>query len=97
MRLPPLNALRAFEVAGRHCHLGLAAKELGVTHGAVSRQVRQLEEQLGVALFDRRRKRLSLTHAGRRLQATVGEALNRIAESALYLDPDSVFLSFRSR
>ena len=39
----PLNALRAFEAAARHCHLRRAADELGVTHGAVSRQVKQLE------------------------------------------------------
>ena len=86
----PLNALRAFEVAGRHCHLGLAAEELGVTHGAISRQVRRLEAQLGVSLFDRSRKRLSLTTAGQRLQASVGEALDHITESTLYLDPDSM-------
>ena len=86
----PLNALRAFEVAARHCHLGLAAEELGVTHGAVSRQVRQLEDQLGVTLFDRSHRRLTLTTAGRRLSVTVGEALNRLTDGALYLDPESV-------
>jgi LysR family glycine cleavage system transcriptional activator len=86
----PLNALRAFEVAGRHCHLGRAAEELGVTHGAVSRQVRHLEQALAVELFDRSHNRLTLTAAGRRLQATVGDALNRITEGTLYLDPESV-------
>ena len=86
----PLNALRAFEVAARYCHLGLAAEELGVTHGAVSRQVRQLEDQLGVTLFDRSHRRLTLTTAGRRLSVTVGEALNRLTDGTLYLDPESV-------
>jgi LysR family glycine cleavage system transcriptional activator len=86
----PLNALRAFEVAARHCHMRHAAQELGVTHGAVSRQVRQLEETLGVELFDRSHNRLQLTAAGRRLMATVSEALDRITESTLYLDPESV-------
>ena len=86
----PLNALRAFEVAARHCHLRHAAEELGVTHGAVSRQVRQLEESLGVELFDRSRNRLTLTAAGRRLMSTVSDALDRITESTLYLDPESV-------
>lgn len=86
----PLNALRAFEVAGRHGHLGQAAEELGVTHGAVSRQVRQLEEQLGVALFDRSHRQLALTAAGRRLLVTVGDALNRITEGTVYLDAESI-------
>lgn len=86
----PLNALRAFEVAGRYCHLGRAAQELGVTHGAVSRQVRHLEQVLGVELFDRSHNRLALTAAGRRLQGTVSDALNRMTEGTLYLDPEAV-------
>lgn len=86
----PLNALRAFEVTARHCHLRRAAQELGVTHGAVSRQVRQLEDHLGVELFDRQHNRLALTAAGQRLMLVVGEALDRITESTLYLDPESM-------
>jgi LysR family glycine cleavage system transcriptional activator len=86
----PLNALRAFEAAARHCHMRQAAQELGVTHGAVSRQVKQLEEVLGVDLFNRSHNRLNLTAAGRRLMSTVGDALDRITESTLYLDPESV-------
>lgn len=86
----PLNALRAFEAAARHCNLRSAARELGVTHGAVSRQVRQLEGQLGVALFERSHNRLALTSAGQRLMANVGEAFDQIAKSALYLDPESM-------
>jgi LysR family glycine cleavage system transcriptional activator len=86
----PLNAMRAFEAAARHCHLRKAAEELGVTHGAVSRQVRQLEEILAIELFDRSHNRLSLTSAGQRLLPGVREGLDKIAESALYLDPDSM-------
>ncbi|TQV70676.1 LysR family transcriptional regulator [Exilibacterium tricleocarpae] len=86
----PLNALRAFETAARHSNLRSAARELGVTHGAVSRQVRQLEGRLGVTLFERSHNRLSLTSAGQRLMQTVGEAFDQIARSTLYLDPDSM-------
>ena len=49
--LPPLNALRAFEAAARLGRMSAAADELAVTHGAVSRQVRHLEDILGVTLF----------------------------------------------
>jgi LysR family glycine cleavage system transcriptional activator len=86
----PLNAMRAFEAAARHCHLRRAAAELGVTHGAVSRQVRQLEEQLGILLFDRSRNRLTLTQEGNRLAQAVGEALDRLTEGALSVDPASL-------
>ncbi len=86
----PLNAMRAFEAAARHCHLRRAAAELGVTHGAVSRQVRQLEEQLGIELFDRSRNRLTLTQEGKRLAQAVGEALDRLTEGALSVDPASL-------
>ena len=50
--LPPLNALRAFEAFGRHGRMTTAADELFVTHGAVSRQVRSLEDQVGVRLIE---------------------------------------------
>ncbi|TDG13579.1 LysR family transcriptional regulator [Seongchinamella unica] len=86
----PLNAMRAFEVAARHCHLRRAAEELGVTHGAVSRQIRQLEAQLGTELFDRSKNRLTLTLEGRRLALAVGEALDRLTEGALSVDPGSL-------
>jgi LysR family glycine cleavage system transcriptional activator len=65
--LPPLNALRTFEAAARHRHMGRAARELGVTHGAVSRQVRVLEEHLGSRLFTRTGRGLELTELGREL------------------------------
>lgn len=86
----PLNALRAFEVTGKHCHMRLAAKELGVTHGALSRQVRTLEELLGVELFKREHNRLTLTSAGVRLLKAVQEGFDLITQGALYLDPDNM-------
>lgn len=63
--LPPLNALRAFEVFARHGSMTAAADELCVTHGAVSRQVKQLQDQMGVVLVEGPRNRLQLTPAGR--------------------------------
>ena len=66
MRLPPLNALRAFEVAARHGGFTGAADELCVTRGAVSRHVKLLEETLGVALFRRLPRGIQLTEPGRR-------------------------------
>jgi LysR family transcriptional regulator, glycine cleavage system transcriptional activator len=64
-RLPPLNALRAFEAAARLNSFSAAAEVLHVTHGAVSRQVRSLEDWLGVALFERKGRRVALTDQGR--------------------------------
>lgn len=64
-RLPPLNALRAFEVTARHLNFRLAAEELGVTQGAVAQHVRALEADLGVRLFDRLPRALALTDQGR--------------------------------
>ena len=62
--LPPLNALRAFEAAARHLSFKQAAHELHVTAGAVSQQVRLLEERLGVQLFERLTRQVILTSAG---------------------------------
>lgn len=86
----PLNALRSFEAAARHCHLRRAADELGVTHGAVSRQIRQLEDQLGVELFDRSGRSLVLSEQGRRLLLVVTDALDRLTEGTLSIDPGSL-------
>jgi DNA-binding transcriptional LysR family regulator len=62
--LPPLNALRAFEAAARHLSFKQAAHELHVTAGAISQQVRLLEERLGVQLFERLTRQVVLTPAG---------------------------------
>lgn len=74
-RLPSLMALRSFEAAARQENFSQAAAELHITHGAVSRAVRLLEEELGVLLFERRSRRVFLTDAGRTLARAVGEGL----------------------
>src|SRR3989442_4070238 len=79
-RLPPLNALKAFEAAARHESFTRAADELCVTQGAVSHQVKALEAGLGLKLFNRQRQRLVITEAGRSYLATVRDALDRIAD-----------------
>jgi LysR family glycine cleavage system transcriptional activator len=73
-RLPSLTGLRCFEIAARTESFSRAADELHLTHGAVSRAVRQLEDELGVPLFERRNRAVFLTDAGRRLAETVTEA-----------------------
>jgi LysR family glycine cleavage system transcriptional activator len=78
-RLPPLNALKAFEAAARSGSFTRAAEELHVTQGAVSHQVKALEATLGIKLFDRERQRLVITEAGREYLAVVRDALDRIA------------------
>jgi len=78
-RLPPLNALRAFEAAGRHLSFSKAAEELHVTPAAISHHIKGLEEQLGVALFRREPRRLLLTDAGQRALPGLREAFDRMA------------------
>src|ERR671912_2070559 len=78
-RLPPLNALKAFEAAARHESFTRAAEELCVTQGAVSHQVKALEATLGLKLFNRERQGLVLTEAGREYLAVLRDALDRIA------------------
>ncbi|UXU85843.1 transcriptional regulator GcvA [Burkholderia sp. S-53] len=78
-RLPPLNSLRAFEAAARLGSFTLAADELCVTHGAISRHVQQLEAWLGRPLFERHNRRVELTDAGRAYLAEVGASFDRIA------------------
>lgn len=78
-KLPPLNSLRAFEAAARLGSFTLAADELCVTHGAISRHVQQLESWLGRLLFERHNRRVELTEAGRTYLAEVGASFDRIA------------------
>jgi LysR family glycine cleavage system transcriptional activator len=78
-RLPPLNALKAFEAAARHESFTRAAEELCVTQGAVSHQVKALELELGVKLFNRERQRLIITEAGREYLTVMRDAFDRIA------------------
>ncbi|MDQ1848794.1 LysR substrate-binding domain-containing protein [Gemmobacter fulvus] len=93
--LPPLNALRAFEAAGRGLSFRAAADALGVTQGAVAQQVRGLEAQLGLALFHRLPKGLSLTDAGVRYLAEVQGAFETIrrATADLRQHPQALRLS----
>src|SRR6516164_5360590 len=77
--LPPLNALRSFDAAARHQSFTRAAEELCVTQGAVSHQVKALEAELGVKLFNRERTGLVITSAGRDYLAVVRDAFDRIA------------------
>ena len=81
-RLPNLAALRAFEAAARHGNFSRAAEEIHVTHGAISYQVRALEEELGIALFARHGKRIAITPEGERFAATLRKALTEIAAAA---------------
>lgn len=79
--LPSLNALRAFEVAARLESVSHAALVLHVTHGAVSRQIRALEAELGVPLFNRAGRGLTLTPAGLRLRDGVAGAFTQLRKS----------------
>jgi DNA-binding transcriptional LysR family regulator len=83
--LPPLNALRAFEAAARLQSVSQAADELHVTHGAVSRQLRGLEEHLGLALFAREGRGLKLTDAGVRLRDVSSEVFARLRSACAEL------------
>ncbi|UVL19367.1 LysR family transcriptional regulator [Pseudomonas sp. B21-023] len=76
--LPPLNALRAFEATARLNSVSQAAEALHVTHGAVSRQIKVLEEHLGVALFVKDGRGVKLTDAGVRLRDASCEAFDRL-------------------
>ncbi len=76
--LPPLAAVRVFEAAARHENFTAAAAELGMTQAAVSYQVKLLEERLGVPLFRREKRRVTLTDAGRRAAAPVSRAFDAI-------------------
>ncbi|MFD4370574.1 LysR substrate-binding domain-containing protein [Streptomyces sp. NPDC058486] len=76
--LPPLNTLLPFEVTVRHASMTAAAQELHVTHGAVSRQIQNLERHLGTALFERRTRALRPTPEAHRLAAAVRNALDEI-------------------
>lgn len=80
-RLPPLNALRAFEAAARHLNFRLAADEIGVTQGAVAQQVRHLEEVLALPLFERLPRGLALTADGLSYFSSVQRALHIIASA----------------
>jgi LysR family transcriptional regulator, glycine cleavage system transcriptional activator len=81
MKRIPVGPLRAFDVAARNLNLSAAATELNVTHAAVSRQVKQLEERLGVKLFERLPRGLKLTAHGALLAEGTREAFDRLASA----------------
>src|SRR5918995_6077564 len=74
--LPALDLLVGFESAARHLSFTKAGEELFLTQSAVSRQIKELEEQLGVPLFQRRHRALALTEAGQQLYAAAAQVLS---------------------
>ena len=93
--LPPLNALRAFEVAGRRLNFRAASEELGVTQGAVAQQVRLLEDHVGTALFQRLPRGVALTPQGAAYLADVTRAFDTLGDATTQLlaRPDAVTIS----
>lgn len=89
-RLPPLNAVRAFEAAARHRSFTRAADELFVTQGAISHQVKLLEEWFGFLLFDRHKRELHLTRKGEAFLPSIRSMLNELHEATrAMLDEES--------
>lgn len=82
-RIPSLGALMAFSAAAKHLSVTRAASELALTESAVSRQIAQLETQLGVKLFHRIKKRITLTRAGAAYSVRVAQSLERIERDTL--------------
>ncbi|MBK4998118.1 LysR family transcriptional regulator [Pseudomonas sp. S31] len=91
--LPSLNALRVFEVVARHLNFRLAAEELGVTQAAVAQQIRGLEANLGLPLFERQARGLALTDAGLGYSGSVRGALAMIDEATRLLRPQPAHLT----
>lgn len=80
-QLPPLNSLRAFEVASRHMSFQKAAEELNVTPSALSYQIRQLEDFLQIQLFERLNRSVALTESGRRLEPGTRDAFEQLHDA----------------
>ena len=104
-RLPPLNAVRAFEAAARHLSFTRAAEELNVTQAAVSHQVKALEQRLGVLLFRRLNRGLLLTDTGALYRKDLEDILDRLEQATERLRSSeaaglltvSTFTSFASK
>lgn len=93
-RLPPLAAVRAFEAAARHENFTLAAAELGLTQAAVSYQIKLLEDRLGLPLFVRSKRRVTLSEAGRRIVPLVSGAFDDLSDAfAGLVDEDESVLT----
>src|SRR3569623_1203099 len=82
-KLPPLSTLPAVDAAARHLSFSKAAEELNLTHGAISRAIRNFEERLGVQLFERGTRQVTLTSAGAAYAAEIGAALDQISTATL--------------
>lgn len=82
-KLPPLTALPAFDAAARHLSFTNAAAELNLTHGAISRAVRNIEDRLDIQLFERGTRSVRLTPAGAAYAAEIGAALDRIGAATI--------------
>lgn len=80
-KLPPVNAIRAFDAASRHLQFQQAAEELGVTPAALSYQIRQLEDHLGIKLFRRLNRAVELTREGRLISDGVVDAFERLEQT----------------
>jgi LysR family transcriptional regulator, glycine cleavage system transcriptional activator len=88
--LPPLETFRFFEAAARHLNFTRAAKEMHITHGAVSQRIKRLEDHLGTPLFRRHGRGMQLTDAGRRLLERVQSAISEITEGVEAIRPNRV-------
>lgn len=90
--IPPLAAVRVFESAARHENFTTAAAELGMTQAAVSYQIKLLEERLGVPLFLREKRRVTLSEAGRRIAPLVAGAFDTLSDafSAVLADDEAM-------
>ena len=84
----PFNALRAFEAAARHANVSAAARELSVTHSAISHQLKLLESQLGTRLFERTNRGLIITASGELLLPVLSESFDRINATLSHLQQD---------
>jgi len=92
-RLPPLTALRAFEAASRTENFAEAARDLGVTHSAISQQIRSLEDWLRVKLFERHGNRVVLSSEGAALRPRVNDAFEILAEACAFVQRSTRKLS----
>jgi LysR family glycine cleavage system transcriptional activator len=92
-RFPSLNGLRVFEAVSRHLNFRLAAEELGVTQGAVAQQIRGLEAELGLKLFERHPRALAMTEAGRSYITNIRRAFELISDATGALRPEPFHLT----
>ncbi|WP_413694259.1 LysR family transcriptional regulator [Psychromonas sp. KJ10-2] len=93
MAKPNLNALKMFDAAARHQNFRLAALELNLTQGAVAQQVRKLEADLGVQLFQRQARGLKLTDHGNTYHLAIHRALNIIDQATQLIQPEETTIT----